>query len=313
MNKDSNTDYIPLNNIDPTTTEDEIIEVHEENDQELLIPKNNVAQIEVEEEEDNSSKIDVVVNNNANNDNNTNNNSSNDSETTQNPFLPSTSTASTSAPNSIPKKIKKSFLSEFGFFRKAPKKTPVIHSIDGVFSNLNEKPEIRSDALPTYTQVTGESELDPLYGHEVAYCHFGDYYGELLIDSIPAGTWSGLLLSAFFSCIFDLIGFIMTFFLSTSHGTRKGALVGLSLTFIKYGYYIVSGKGLEDGTPTDDELEYNGIKGLYEEWWFGEWVGYVMIILASYLAYHSISRFRRILKVKEYADKHPDQIPEISF
>jgi len=309
MNKNTNTDYIPLDNIDPAGAEDEIIEVPEENDQELLIPKNNVAQIEVEEEEeDNSSKIDVVVNDNTNN-----NTNSNEGESTQNPFLPSTSTASTSAPNTLQKKIKKSFLSEFGFFRKTPKKTTVIRPIDGVFSNLNEKPEVRSDALPTYTQVTGESDQDPLYGHEVAYCHFGDYYGELLIDSIPAGTWSGLILSAFFSSIFDLIGFIMTFFLSTSHGTRKGALVGLSLTFIKYGYYIVTGEGLEDGTPTDDELEYNGIKGLYEEWWFGEWVGYVMIILAGYLAYHSISRFRRILKVKDYADKHPDQIPEISF
>jgi hypothetical protein len=311
MNKDSNTDYIPLNNIDQSTS-DEIIEVNEENDQELLIPKNNVAQIEVEEEdEDSSSKIDVVVNNN--NTNNNTNNSSNENESTQNPFLPSTSTASTSTTNSLQKKIKKSFLSEFGFFRKAPKKATMIRPIDGVFSNLNEKPEVRSDALPTYTQVTGESDQDPLYGHEVAYCHFGDYYGELLIDSIPAGTWSGLILSAFFSSIFDLIGFIMTFFLSTSHGTRKGALVGLSLTFIKYGYYIVTGEGMEDGTPTDDELEYNGISGLYDYWWFGEWVGYVMIILASYLAYHSLSRFRRILKVKEYADKHPDQIPEISF
>jgi len=309
MNRDSNTNYIPLDDIDSTIGEEEIIEIPEKNDEELLIPKNTIPQIDVEEnEEENSSQIDVLVDNNSN---------SNENEAIQNPFIPSTSTASISAEasnsNSVQKKIKNSFLSEFKFFRKSPKKTFAIHSIDGVFSNLNEKPEVRSDALPTYTQISGESDFDPLYGHEVAYCHFGDYYGELLIDSIPAGTWSGLILSAFFSSIFDLIGFIMTFFLSTSHGTRKGALVGLSLTFIKYGYYIVTGEGLEDGTPTDDELEYNGIKGLYEEWWFGEWVGYVMIILAGYLAYHSISRFRRILKVKDYADKHPDQIPEISF
>jgi len=307
MNKDTNTDYIPLENIEPTTsTEDEILEVHEENDQELLIPKNNVAQIEVENvsDDENDNAIGVVVENN--------NAEASTSETIRNPFLPS---SSNSTPDTLPGKLKKSFLSEFGFFRKKPKanKPYVIQSHDGVFSNLNEKPEIRSDALPTYTQVTGEAEYDPFQGYEVTYCRIGEFYGEMLIDSIPAGTWAGLVLSAFFSFIFDFIGFIMTFFLSTSHGTRKGALVGLALTMIRYGLLIITDTDPVDGSPADEEFEYNGMNGIMDQWWFGKWVGFAMIGISIFIIYDSIRRFKKVLKVKEYADSHPDRVPEISL
>jgi len=318
MNKDKNTDYIPLDNIEPSSTsnlDDEIIEVTEENDQELLIPKNNtVAQIEVEETDEDNNKInDIGVVVETNDDNSTNNNSNNNvSEIIRNPFLPSSSSSSSSVPNSFQNKLKRSFLSEFRFFRKTPKK-PVIHSTDGVFSNLNEKPEIRSDALPSYTQVTGEPEFDPFYGYEVAYCHIGEFYGEMLFDSIPAGSWGGLILSAFFSFIFDFIGFIMTFFLSTSHGTRKGALIGLGFTLIRYGIYVLT--GIEDtaGDVTNEELDAIGYNGLVDQWWFGKWVGVAMIAIALLLIYHSITRFIRVLKAKDYADKHPERVPEINI
>jgi len=310
MSRNPDPEYLPLENIE-SNLNDDIIEVLEENDQEPLVPKsNNTAQLEIEEAEDeNDNIIGVVVNeDNANA-------SSSTSENIQNPFLPSTSNPS-AAPqnNTLKSKLKNSFLSEFRFFRKTPKpkKPYIVQSHDGVFSNLNEKPEIRSDALPTYSQVTGEAEFDPFYGYEVAYCHIGEFYGEMLINNIPAGTWAGLVLSAFFSSIFDFIGFIMTFFLSTSHGTRKGALIGLAITLIRYGVIIMSGNVSLD-SPTDDELEYNGINGLADYWWFGKWVGLVMIAIAIFIIYHSISRFKRILKVKDYAEKHPDRVPEFNI
>jgi len=303
MNKNTNTDYIPLDNIDPAGAEDEIIEVPEENDQELLIPKNNVAQIEVEEEEeDNSSKIDVVVNDNTNN-----NTNSNEGESTQNPFLPSTSTASTSAPNTLQKKIKKSFLSEFGFFRKTPKKTTVIRPIDGVFSNLNEKPEVRSDALPTYTQVTGESDQDPLYGHEVVFCRYSDICMELLIDNLTPGSWPGFMVSIFIVMSLDLLGFLMTLFFSSSHGSKKGAFAGLSMLFLKYGYFVM---------PVNVNENYEGASSMNEEineLYSSERVGYTLIILAVLLLFYSISKFKKILKIQEYAYKYPDQIREIQI
>lgn len=276
----------------------------EENDEELLIPKNDVAQIEIEEDDDDHGHVlgETVNNENAA--------STSAGESLQNPFV--TSSTENTQSDSFGSKIKKSFLSEFRFFRKKPKvkKPYVIQSHDGVFSNLNEKPEVRSDALPTYTQVTGEAEYDPFHGYDVTYCRIGDFYGEMLIDNIPAGTWAGLLLSAFFSCIFDFIGFIMTFFLSTSHGTRKGALIGLSITLARYGLMIITGNDLG---ATDDELEENGVAGLYDVWWFGSWVGYIMIGLSIFIVYQSISRFRRILKVKAYAEAHPERVPEINL
>jgi len=279
----------------------------EENDEELLIPKNDVAQIEIEEDDDDHGH---VLGETVNSGNAASTSATSSEEPLQNPFV-TTSSENTNS-NSFGSKLKKSFLSEFRFFRKKPKvkKPYVIQSHDGVFSNLNEKPEVRSDALPTYTQVTGEAEYDPFHGYDVTYCRIGDFYGEMLIDNIPAGTWAGLLLSAFFSCIFDFIGFIMTFFLSTSHGTRKGALIGLSITLARYGLMIITG---DDFGATEDELEENGVAGLYDVWWFGSWVGFVMIGLSIFIVYQSISRFRRILKVKAYAEAHPERVPEINL
>jgi len=303
MNRDSNTNYIPLDDIDSTIGEEEIIEIPEKNDEELLIPKNTIPQIDVEEnEEENSSQIDVLVDNNSN---------SNENEAIQNPFIPSTSTASISAEasnsNSVQKKIKNSFLSEFKFFRKSPKKTFAIHSIDGVFSNLNEKPEVRSDALPTYTQISGESDFDPLYGHEVVFCRYSDICMELLIDNLTPGSWPGFMVSIFIVMSLDLLGFLMTLFFSSSHGSKKGAFAGLSMLFLKYGYFVM---------PVNVNENYEGASSMNEEineLYSSERVGYTLIILAVLLLFYSISKFKKILKIQEYAYKYPDQIREIQI
>jgi hypothetical protein len=55
---------------------------------------------------------------------------------------------------------------------------------------------------------------------------------------------------------FDFIGFVLTFFLATSHSAREGARAGLGLTLIRYGTYVHDHGNDPDGMKSwEEELE----------------------------------------------------------
>jgi hypothetical protein len=59
----------------------------------------------------------------------------------------------------------------------------------------------------------------------------------------------------FTSFFFQFIGFVITYFLSTSHAARYGARAGLGLTFIQYGAYWRAAQNLEAAPPSEEQQE----------------------------------------------------------
>jgi len=116
-----------------------------------------------------------------------------------------------------------------------PKETICLNTHDGVFSNLNEKPEIRSTRLPTYYEVTGEyaNELDDPNIH-VSIGQDIDDFGELLVNDLQVGSWYSFWGTILISGVFEFIGFIFTFFLTSSHSAKDGSVVGLGIILYKY-------------------------------------------------------------------------------
>jgi len=117
-----------------------------------------------------------------------------------------------------------------------PKETVVnINTRDGVFSNLNEKPEIRTTRLPTYYEVTGEyaNELDDP-NIEVGIGQDIDDFGELLVNDLQVGSWYSFWGTILVSAVFEFIGFIFTFFLTSTHSAKDGSIVGLGVILYKY-------------------------------------------------------------------------------
>jgi hypothetical protein len=93
---------------------------------------------------------------------------------------------------------------------------------EGLYANLEVRPDV-NDKLPTYTEAVSESipnvVLNPIRGMYVNPWATTETLGEdeVLVDGIPVGPPILLLINALASMAFDLLGFLITFFLATTY------------------------------------------------------------------------------------------------
>jgi len=59
----------------------------------------------------------------------------------------------------------------------------------------------------------------------------------MIVDDLPTGSVLVFVFNLVTSFFFQFLGFVITYFLSTTHAARYGARAGLGLTFIQYGAY----------------------------------------------------------------------------
>jgi hypothetical protein len=104
--------------------------------------------------------------------------------------------------------------------------------------------EAQADAVPPYWETTVVSASEP---------------GEMIIDDLPAGSVLIFAFNLFTSFFFQFLGFVITYFLSTTHAARYGARAGLGLTFIQYGAYWRAAQNIEVGPSRSEQQEI--------KWW----------------------------------------------
>ncbi|KAJ1930986.1 hypothetical protein FBU59_006862, partial [Linderina macrospora] len=123
--------------------------------------------------------------------------------------------------------------------------TVVPASTDGVFSNMAAKPDVYlgyddkvpDEPLPTYQDIYGpQSNGAPPY-FEPAVISVGDEE-ELLIEGLPVGSLGVFVVNLVVSTAFQIVGYMLTFLLHTSHAAKNGSLAGLGITFFNFGFYI---------------------------------------------------------------------------
>ena len=81
----------------------------------------------------------------------------------------------------------------------------------------------------------------------------------MIIDDLPAGSVLIFAFNLFTSFFFQFLGFVITYFLSTTHAARYGARAGLGLTFIQYGAYWRAAQNMEAGPSRAEQQEI--------KWW----------------------------------------------
>lgn len=82
-----------------------------------------------------------------------------------------------------------------------------------------------------------------------------------MIDDLPAGSVLVFTFNLFTSFFFQFLGFVVTYFLSTTHAARYGSRAGLGLTFIQYGAYWRAAQNMEAGPSRAEQQEMT--------WWNG--------------------------------------------
>jgi len=135
---------------------------------------------------------------------------------------------------------------------------------DGVFANVMAKPvrgtrsaraadgsvylapeETQKEAPPTYAEAQTDSV--PPYWETTVLAPDGES-GDLIVHDLPTGSLLIFAFNLFTSFFFQFLGFVITYFLATTHAAKYGSRAGLGLTLIQYGaYWRVATAGPPDG------------------------------------------------------------------
>ncbi|KAI9813529.1 MAG: hypothetical protein M1832_006260 [Thelocarpon impressellum] len=125
-------------------------------------------------------------------------------------------------------------------------------SNDGVFANLDAKPERgekTDEQPPSYEQAAADAT--PPYW-ETTILAPGGASDEVFIDGLPVGSVFSFVWNGMISMSFQLVGFLLTYLLHTTHAAKNGSKAGLGITLVQYGFYMKSSSSGRGGGPGGD-------------------------------------------------------------
>lgn len=192
---------------------------------------------------------------------------------------------------------------------------------DGVFANISAKPSVQTaeekadEHPPTYEQAAAD-QPPPFW--ETTILAPGMVGDEVFIDGLPVGTFFAFVWNAIVSMSFQLVGFLLTYLLHTTHAAKNGSRAGLGITLIHYGFYIRTAP--EDGVPPpeaqptdpnsytyDDSVSDTGDNNASDSMSQAEWLSYIFMIVGWFILIRSISDFLRARRTEQVVLASPDR------
>ena len=123
---------------------------------------------------------------------------------------------------------------------------------DGVFANLSAKPQRGEDLEekpPTYEQAAADAT--PPYW-ETTILAPGLVGDEVFVEGLPVGSVFSFTWNAMISMSFQLVGFLLTYLLHTTHAAKNGSRAGLGITLVQYGFTMKSSPSSSVSDPPND-------------------------------------------------------------
>lgn len=201
-----------------------------------------------------------------------------------------------------------------------------ISSNDGVFGNINAKPQVgdnEEELPPSYEQAAADAT--PPYW-ETTLMAPGMMSDEVYIDGLPVGSvfsfaWNGIIAMAF-----PLVGFLLTYLLHTTHAARNGSRAGLGVTLINYGFTMrdaaKSGGESGDGRPADPNAhDFDPNAGdVYADpsggqaggdaaasFASGDWLAYLLMIAGWVILIKAVTDFVRARRHEQLVLQSPER------
>ncbi|EPE04388.1 metal homeostatis protein bsd2 [Ophiostoma piceae UAMH 11346] len=112
---------------------------------------------------------------------------------------------------------------------------------DGVFSNLVARPdtgEEKEELPPTYEQAAADAA--PPYWETTILAPGLGGLDEVYVDGMPVGSIFSFIWNGMISMSFQVVGFLLTYLLHSTHAAKNGSRAGLGITLIQYGFYMRS-------------------------------------------------------------------------
>lgn len=110
--------------------------------------------------------------------------------------------------------------------------------------------------LQTYEQAAADAT--PPYW-ETTILAPGTFGDEVFVEGLPVGSLFSFIWNAMISMSFQLVGFLLTYLLHTTHAAKNGSRAGLGITLVQFGFGFRSATlnpgGSNNDSPTDN---FNG-------------------------------------------------------
>lgn len=172
-----------------------------------------------------------------------------------------------------------------------------------------------ADATPPYWETT-----------ILAPGTFGD---EVFVEGLPVGGVFSFVWNAMISMSFQLVGFLLTYLLHTTHAAKNGSRAGLGITLVQYGFTMkgaaslspsndASSGSFEGGVPSDPnshDFDPNAVapSGTSESTpassgiSSSDWLAYGLMIVGWFILIKSISDFIRARRHEQLVLQSPDR------
>jgi hypothetical protein len=149
------------------------------------------------------------------------------------------------------------------------------------------------------------------------------------VDGLPVGSIFSFVWNAMISMSFQLVGFLLTYLLHTTHAAKNGSRAGLGLTLVQYGFYMKGGSESSGGgggtdeyvTPPDPNSHSfdpskvvdsassggDGGGGGVSTITTSEWISYVLMIVGWFVLIRAISDFLRARRHEQLVLQSPER------
>ena len=152
---------------------------------------------------------------------------------------------------------------------------------------------------------------------------------EVYVDGLPVGSIFSFIWNAMISMSFQIVGFLLTYLLHTTHAAKNGSLAGLGMTLVQFGFSMKSSSGLStnptDGTPgsgdfngapqdpnnhdfdpamAGDATQQPGTDGSIST---SDWFAYMLMIVGWFILIRSISNFLKARRHEQLVLQSPDR------
>lgn len=205
---------------------------------------------------------------------------------------------------------------------------------DGVFANLSAKPE-RGEKVeehpPTYEQAAADAA--PPYWETTILAPGLGGSDEVYVEGLPVGTVFSFIWNGMISMSFQLVGFLLTYLLHTTHAAKNGSRAGLGITLVQYGFYM-KGSGSDPSAPTNSQdpayatppdpnahdFDPNAVNaaavaggmdntgsGGWGDVASSEWIAYILMIVGWFILIRAVSDFMKARRHEQLVLQSPDR------
>ena len=163
-----------------------------------------------------------------------------------------------------------------------------------------------ADAAPPYWETTilapGMGGLDEVY-----------------VDGMPVGSVFSFVWNGMISTSFQLVGFLLTYLLHSTHAAKNGSRAGLGITLIQYGFYMkdagidVPAMDGPDGyaappDPNSHDFDPSDITNTDKGSITGsEWMAYVLMVVGWFILIKSVAEFLKARRHEQLVLQSPDR------